>query len=324
MLRLLYRLKRKTEQTFKPVILVTGCGSGIGWALAELLYSCEGYRVVVTARSRSIARLKLRFRESERFRVLSLDIRDENERLAVIGEIEDTWGGVDILVNNAGIMYRSVLEHMTERDEQNQMVTNYLGPSGLIRAVLPHMRAAGRGKIINVSSVSGMLAMPTMASYSASKHALEGMSEALWFEMKPLGINVSLVQPGFIRSNSFKNVYYTENSRPDVCVDAEYSDYYKNMTPFVERLMNLSLATPEKISKLILKVIRTENPPMYIPATLDAFIFSYLKRWIPRRILFPLLFALLPKARQWGKAYTKRRQSRQGHQVPKDEIRKSA
>src|SRR5690606_8275736 len=122
------------------------------------------------------------------------------------------WDGVSILINNAGISYRAVVEHMNDKDEQLQMAVNYFGPVALIRLVLPFMREQGRGKIINISSVSGMLAMPTMASYSASKHALEGVSEALWYEAKPLGVNVSLIQPGFIRSKSFKNVYFTEAS----------------------------------------------------------------------------------------------------------------
>jgi len=101
---------------------------------------------------------------------------------------------------------------MTVADEQLQMQTNYFGPLALIRDLLPSMREKGRGKIINVSSVSGMIAMPTMASYSASKHALKGASEALWYEMKPYGINVSLIQPGFIKSNSFHNVYFSHSS----------------------------------------------------------------------------------------------------------------
>jgi short-subunit dehydrogenase len=189
------------------------------------------------------------------------------------------------------------------------MDVNYFGPVELMRAVLPHMRQQGRGKIINVSSVSGMLAMPTMASYTASKYALEGISEALWYEVKPLGINVSLIQPGFIKSESFKNVYYTKASRFAEAkgADEPYGDYYANMTPFITRLMNMSVTRPSSIAKLVLKVIRTENPPLWIPATLDAFIFYYLRRFVPRRILLTILFWGLPKVRKWGRKYTNKR-----------------
>jgi hypothetical protein len=217
------------------------------------------------------------------------------------------WGGVNVLVNNAGISYRSVVEHMTETDEVRQMATNYFGPMGLIRLVLPHMREMGRGKIICVSSVSGMLAMPTMASYSASKYALEGACEALWYECRPLGIDISLVQPGFIRSKSFHNVYHTELSDPKNSKAGPYHDYYEHMGPFVETMMRKSLSNPQKIAKLIIKTIQTERPQLWMPATLDALGFYYIRRIFPRRYLLPFLFYCLPGARHWGKDYSKKR-----------------
>lgn len=307
MFSLRYFFKRKTPSTYKPVILVTGCSSGIGMAIAEALYDSRNYRVVVTARASSLAKLKERFKEDDRFLIRALDVTSEKERAGLIAELDAKWSGVDILVNNAGITYRSVLEHMTEEDELHQMTVNYFGPAALSKLVLPRMRERGRGKIINISSVSGMLAMPTMAAYSASKYALEGMSESLWYEVRPFGINVSLIQPGFIRSLSFKNVYYTALSRIESQREGPYSDYYRYMTPFVGRLMNLSRTRPEAIARLTMKVIRTENPPLWVPASLDAWLFYYLRRLIPRRLLMPLLFALLPGARHWAEKYSHRR-----------------
>lgn len=309
MVGLWYWYKRRTPTTFKPVILITGCGSGIGLALARLLYNKTEYRVIATARETSLNILRQELQESDRFLIRRLDVTSEEQRVQLIQEVTKLWGGVNVLINNAGISYRAVIEHMTEKDEYLQMATNYLGPMGLIRLVLPDMREKGRGKIINVSSVSGMLAMPTMASYSASKYALEGASEALWYETKPLGISVSLIQPGFINSASFQKVYYSEHSHAGTQGDGPYSDYYKNMAPFIARLMNLSVATPEKIAKLILKVIKTENPPLWVPATFDALVFYYLRRLLPRRMLLQVLFFFLPGARRWAKSYTKKRQS---------------
>lgn len=219
-----------TDNSFKPVILVTGCASGIGLALSELLYNEQSYRVVITARSGSIEGLKSKFTESERFLIRPLDITAAEDCKNLINEIASIWGGINILVNNAGISYRAVVEHMTAAEEQLQFATNYFGPVSLIREVLPYMRKLGRGKIINVSSVSGMLAMPTMGSYSASKHALDGLSESLWYETKPLGINVCLIQPGFIRSKSFLKVHYSGQSGPQNDMDGVYADYYKHMT----------------------------------------------------------------------------------------------
>lgn len=303
-----YYFKRKTPNSFQPVILVTGCSSGIGAATAKLLYQQPQYRIVVTGRgATSLTRLRERFKESDRFWVRELDVTSDKQRCRLIDEINENWGGVDILVNNAGISYRAVVEHMTAEDEMLQMQTNYFGPLELIRLVLPRMRERGRGKIINISSVSGMLAMPTMASYSASKYALEGLSESLWYETKPFGVDVCLIQPGFIHSNSFRNVYYSKLSQPAKNRTSVYREYYSHMAPFVTRLMRLSFTKPESVARLILKVIRKENPPLWIPASLDAWVFYYLRRLVPRRLLMPLLFALLPGARHWAVKYSNRR-----------------
>lgn len=298
------------DQDFKPVILVTGCASGIGLALARLLLKEYQYRVVLTARAKSIEKLKKEFQDNQdedRFIIRVLNVTDDFQRKELIEEINHRWGGVNVLVNNAGISYRAVIEHMTEDDEIKQMATNYLGPMGLIRLVLPNMRLRGRGKIINVSSVSGMLSMPTMGSYSASKHALEGASESLWYEAKPYGIDVCLIQPGFIHSKSFKNVYYTEMSEPKAAENSVYKEYYKNMTPFVEKMMDLSTTTSKKVAKTILKAIKKSNPPLWIPATWDAWIFHYVRKILPRRLLLPFLFLCLPNARHWAKEYTNKR-----------------
>ena len=299
-LKLYYRMRRSTPSQFRPVVLVTGCGSGIGLALASLLHAQRHYRVVVTSRRSSLAVLRKRFIEDERFWIRPLDVTSDPERRALIEEIEAKWGGVNILINNAGISFRSVLEHMNEEEELMQLDVNYLAPMALARLVLPRMRSVGRGKIINVSSVSGMLAMPTMASYSASKHALEGASESLWHEVRPFGIDVSLIQPGFVRSKSFERVHLSERSKESLRSRGTYSDYYSNMTPFIERLMGLSLTTPEMIARKILRVIRTEDPPLFLPATHDAVLFTLLRRLVPRRLLLPLLFRCLPAAARWG------------------------
>ncbi len=293
---------------YKPVVLVTGASSGVGLSLAKLLHKLPEYRTVVTARKTSVQSVQKIFTENEHFKIVELDVIDPQSRANCMAEIRECWGDVDILINNAGISYRSVVEHMSEADENLQMQTNYFGPMGLIKDVLPSMREKGRGKIINVSSVSGMLAMPTMASYSASKHALEGASEALWYEVKPFGINVSLIQPGFINSQSFQNVYYSEKSNPkNQKSNVAYSDYYRHMGPFVEKLMKLSWTTSEHVAKKILWVLRTENPPLWVPATPDALLFYYLRRLIPRRLLMPILFYFLPKSELWALRHTFRR-----------------
>jgi short-subunit dehydrogenase len=308
--KLRYRFARKQPRHYKPVILITGCASGIGHALGRRLCACPEYRVMLTAREGpSLDRVRRDFAASETCATYPLDVTDDTSRRRAVEATIERFGAVDILINNAGISYRAVVEHMTEEDECRQMATNYFGPLGMIREVLPSMRERGRGKIINVSSVSGMLAMPTMASYSASKYALEGASEALWYELKPFGLNVTLVQPGFIHSRSFQNVYYSRASDPRND-EGPYSAYYRNMSPFVEKMMNLARATPEKIANQILKIIRTENPPLWVPATADAYAFYYLRRFLPRRFFLRLLFCCLPRARSWGQGFSHKRSRR--------------
>ncbi len=305
---LFYLLMRKRKTQFKPIILVTGCASGVGWALAKLLQKRLEYRVVITAREKSIPKLKEGFIEDDRFWILQLDVTDDESRRSVIAQIEKRWGPVNVFVSNAGISYRAVVEHMCPQDEINQMNTNYIGPMELVRLILPPLRKIGRGKIIAVSSVSGMLAMPTMSSYSASKHALEGAFESLWYEARPFGIDISLIQPGFIHSNSFRNVYYTKYSDPKVALVGDYKDFYSNMTPFVEKMMDLSPTNPKKVAQKILWVIRKQDPPLWVPATWDALIFYYIRRILPRRYLLPFLYFCLPKAQTWAKDVTHKRQ----------------
>lgn len=300
--------RRRRSQRYKPVILVTGCSSGIGLALARRLWTMYDYRVVVTVRPNSLGKLKdEKFRDTERFWIQHLEVTSNEDRKRLVDEVIQKWGKIDILINNAGISFRAVVEHMDSETERLQLETNYLGPMGLIRLVLPSMRISGRGKIINVSSVSGMLAMPTMASYSASKHALEGASEALWYEMRPLGINVTLIQPGFIRSSSFRNVVYSAQSALSQAAGGPYSDYYRYMTPFISKMMQKSGTTPEKVARIILNVIRTENPPLRVPASFDAFLFFYIRRFFPRRFFHPFLFFCLPGSGKWGERYSQKR-----------------
>ena len=289
----------------KPVVLITGCSSGIGLAAAELFASTREFRVVATCRASSLEKLKSRFPETNEFWARELDVTSSEQRDELISEILRKWRRIDILINNAGIAYRSVVEHMDDESELHQLETNYLGPMALIRAVFPIMREQGGGKIINVSSVSGLVAMPTMASYSASKHALEGASEALWYEAKPFGISVTILQLGFIKSKSFERVYFSRKAKMSSNLDGPFADYYQNMGPFIARLMNLSLTTPEDVARKMIRVAKLKHPPLWLPATFDARGFFWLRKLLPRRIFHKIMFSFLPGSKFLGKRFTK-------------------
>ncbi|MCA8973277.1 MAG: SDR family NAD(P)-dependent oxidoreductase [Planctomycetes bacterium] len=285
-------------------VLITGASAGLGLALARLLAPDPRFRLVLTARPAALDRFAAAgLHAGERLLVAPLDVADQQSRVEAIRHIEATWGTIDVLVNNAGVSFRSVLEQANERERQLQMETNFLGAVHLIRLVLPAMRRQRRGHVINVSSVSGMMAMPTMAHYSASKWALEGASEALWYEVRPFGIHVTLVEPGFIRSESFRNTRLTIDSAAAMADDhAAYHAHYASMAPFIERLMQRAWGTPESIARKIRGAITSRRPPLRLLATPDARVFAAVRRWLPRRFYHWLLYRSLPGVGGWGRS----------------------
>ncbi|QLY26003.1 SDR family oxidoreductase [Bdellovibrio sp. KM01] len=291
----------QTLSVFRKVILITGCSSGLGKAIAEKMIRSDRYRVVVTARAPSFEKLASIFPENDNTMLLPLDVTQDGEISAVVNEICRRWERIDVLINNAGVCFRSVVEHMDVSAEDLQMRTNFFGPVNLMKSVLPIMREQRKGHIVNVSSVSGMVSMPTMASYSASKHALEGVSEALWYECRPYGIHVSIVQPGFINSASFKNVILSPKARLSYELRGPHSEYYDSMAPFIEKLMGYSFSRPEAVANRIIRLIEKSNPPLRTKVTLDAIIFGVLRRMIPGSWFHKLMFYFLPESKRWGK-----------------------
>ncbi len=286
----------------KKTVLVTRASTGIGLALAKRLAADGRFRAILTARAQSLGRFAMEgLVDTTDLRVRPLDVTVHAERVAIIREASDSWGGVDILVNNAGVSYRSVVEHAREKDRLAQMNINFRAPMDLVRLVLPSMRRKRSGRIINVSSVGGMMAMPTMSVYSASKFALEGATEALWYEVRPWNIKVSLVEPGFVRSNSFENTRATSLSGESVLLASDpYHHHYANMAPFVARWMGRARATPDTIARRIIKTMTRKRPPLRVEATIDARMFSLIRRVVPRRLYHWLLYRSLPNVKTWG------------------------
>lgn len=282
-----------------PVVVITGCSSGIGMAVAKEFISHPDFRVVLTTRPKSLGRLETQFKENEKVWILPLDVADEQSRVEFVNKVIDRWEGADIIINNAGICYRSVIEEMLDSDEHLQMETNYHGPISLIRHFLPHMRRQEWGRIINISSVSAKLAMPTMGSYSASKFALEGAMEALWYELKPFGIHVTQVEPGFVKSNSFERVKYSVRSALSMQLNKPYSFLYRSMKPFVEKMMKRGLASPENIAKKVYRLTLDAHPKAWIAATFDAVIFGVIKQILPKNLLLPFFYFFLPNSAKW-------------------------
>ena len=177
----------------KKIVLITGASSGIGKAVARRLAGGE-YVVFGTSRDPSGSG------EIPGVKLLPLDVRSDNSVSACVQAVLDQAGGLDVLINNAGYALTGAVEEASLEEAKEQFETNFFGIARMVKAVLPVMRRRGRGRIINISSLAGLAPMPYQGFYSASKHALEGYSEALRQEVKPFNIHVSLVEPGFIRT----------------------------------------------------------------------------------------------------------------------------
>jgi NAD(P)-dependent dehydrogenase (short-subunit alcohol dehydrogenase family) len=283
-------------------VMVTGASTGLGLALAHRLLRDTPHHLVLTARESSLGRFgDAGITEGERVALVPLDVTHGAERRAAVAAAVARFGPIDVLVNNAGVAYRSVLEHVNENDFLTQMDVNYVGPVELTRLVLPAMRARRRGRIINLSSVGGMMAMPTMAIYSASKFALEGATESLYYEVRPWNIQVSLIQPGFVHSESFEHTRLTRQSeRSAEDLGEAYHAHYEHMSPFIARLMHAARATPDSIARKIVRTMHRRRAPLRVSATIDAWMFGWLRRYMPRTFYHWILYRSLPGVRHWG------------------------
>ena len=247
-----------------PTVLITGCSSGFG-LLTALRFARDGDRVVATMRdpARQPDDLRRAVADGLPITVLPLDVRDR----ASVDAAVQAAGEVDVLVNNAGIELRAPIEDASEDDVRQQFDTNVFGPLRTMQAVLPQMRARRRGTIVNVSSVAGLVARPYGGFYAASKHALEAMTEALHFEVKPFGIGVVLVEPGQYATRLLDNAWPGSRFTPA----SPYWDASHRFDAHLRRLVpDGKPADPQEVADVIWQAVHTDTPRLRWLAGQDA------------------------------------------------------
>ncbi|HZU59224.1 MAG TPA: oxidoreductase [Actinocrinis sp.] len=238
------------------VWLITGANSGFGRAFTEAAVAV-GDIVVATAR-RPEALADLVAAHPDRVEALRLDVTDQAAGQAVIDDVIARHGRIDVLVNNAGRTHVGAVEETADDELRDLFDLHFFGPAALIRAALPHMRARRSGAIVQLSSMGGQLSFAGFGAYSATKFALEGLSEALADELRPLGIKVLIVEPGAFRTGLFGNASTSGQI-----------DDYDSTSGETRRMVATGDGTqpgdPAKAAEAVIAALEAEHTPLRLP-----------------------------------------------------------
>ena len=227
-----------------PVVLITGASSGLGRSCAEHLHA-RGCRVYGSSRRASL---------DAPFPFVQMDVTSEDSVAQAVRHIMEREGRIDVVLNNAGDGIAGSVEDTSIAEAQQQLDTNFFGALRVCRAVLPPMRAQGSGLIVNVSSLGGLVALPFQGLYSASKFALEGMTEALRMEVKPHGLRVVLVEPG-----DFRTGFTAQRRKAQAAEHGPYAEHFGRALATMER-DERGGSDPAAVARLLERLIRTSAP----------------------------------------------------------------
>lgn len=258
------------------VVLITGTSSGFGKACA-LHLSQSGYRVYGTSRSAEFDGELVAATPDASFTTIPMDVRDTSSVNKGISHILDIEGRIDVVINNAGIAIAGAIEDISIEEFKSQFETNLFGVLRVCQAVLPQMRNRKSGCIINISSIGGVMGIPFQGAYSASKFALEGMTEALRIEVKPFGIRAVLIEPGDFKTDFTQNRIIAKGFDQN----SIYSGQFETALSIMEN-EERNGADPHLLARLVEKIINLENPKVrYTIGKLEQRFSTLLKRWVP-------------------------------------------
>ena len=265
----------------KQVVLITGCSSGIGEALSREFHKHNCYVFATARRIESLEQLRKEGLETEQ-----LDINNREEINRVVAAVLKKAGRIDLLINNAGYALIGPTIELTDSQLRAQLETNVFSPLALIRAVAPGMKNNGKGKIVNIGSISGVVSTPFSGAYCASKAALHSLSDALRMELTPFGIKVITVQPGAIKSHFGKTASKVANDliKPD--------SWYKSVqTKIIGRakLSQINATSANVFAANLVNIVLKENPPAIIRLGKKSWFLPAIKQLLPTAILDKIL-----------------------------------
>ncbi|MBD8880854.1 SDR family NAD(P)-dependent oxidoreductase [Rhodanobacter sp. 7MK24] len=244
----------------KKTWFVTGVGRGFGRALCEELLK-RGHTVVGTVRHGASDIVHPQFVE------LHADVSDERQTHEVVAQAVAKVSSIDVVVNNAGFGMVGAVEEVSTAEARKVFETNFFGTWNVIRAALPHLRANGSGHIVNFSSIGGITGSMGNGLYNSSKFAVEGLSEALEVEVKPLGIGVTIVEPGYFRTDFLSS---SSIQQAGTVIDA-YAKTAGLTRSAVATRSGTQPGSPEKAVAVIIDAVESETPPLRLPLGPDAF-----------------------------------------------------
>lgn len=246
-----------------PTWLITGCSSGLGKSFARAALEA-GFNAVITARSiQALDELVSVYPETAL--ATELDVTDKTAIARVVKQTQDRFGAIDVLVNNAGYGYRGAVEEGDDEEVADLFATNFCGTVAMIKAVLPGMRARRSGTIVNLSSIAGRLAAPGSGYYSASKFAVEGMSDALRKESAPLGIRVIVVESGAFRTDfAGRSLHQAKTSIGDYASTAGPRRKENDTTDGTQQ------GDPARGARVLVDVVGRTDPPFRLLLGSDA------------------------------------------------------
>jgi NAD(P)-dependent dehydrogenase (short-subunit alcohol dehydrogenase family) len=248
------------------VVLITGTSSGVGQATARLL-ARHGYQVFGTSRSPAAD-------ATPGVTMVPLDVRSDASVASCLSAVTGPSGRLDVLFNNAGYELAGALEEISLDEAKAQFETNFFGVTRMVNAVLPLMRRQGHGRIINMSSLTGMSPVPFMGIYTASKFALDGYTEALRQEVSPFNIHVSQVEPGFLRTPMMSHRQTAARRIP------EY-DRWRDRAYQAVRSYEETGPGPELVAETILKIVSSKKPRLRYIVGKQAKMVTRLRRFLP-------------------------------------------